>query len=200
MNALDIIFGTVLSIFVLVGIWKGFFRQILGLIGIVAGVFFGIVGFGPLSKILIRMIPDVPSFIWLFTSFTIIFIFVYLVCRLLARLLSKLSQLFLLGWLNRLLGGVIGGIKGATIISIILLVIGFLPIQKALHDVRQDSLMYEPLQKFIPSVYNILTDFEITSRGFEKKVVGVLKDVQGKLNSEIIKYFFYGDHESTHAK
>ena len=45
MNAMDMIFGFVLLIFIFIGIWKGFFREVLGFTGIVAGIIFGVLGF-----------------------------------------------------------------------------------------------------------------------------------------------------------
>ncbi len=193
MNALDVIFSILLSIFILVGVWKGFFKQIFALIGIAAGIFFAIIGFGPLSKVLTQVIPSLPSFIWLILSFLVIFVAIYISCQLLAGLFSKLSQLFLLGWLNRLLGGIIGSIKGITLMSLFLLIVGFLPFQSTLHDVRKDSLMYEPIQRFIPTVYNLVTGFSFNSRDLENKIIEILKDVQGKIDSEMMKYFLYGD-------
>jgi membrane protein required for colicin V production len=200
MNALDIIFGVVLLLFIFIGIWKGFFREVLGFTGIIAGIIFGVLGFGPFSKALSKLVSGIPPFIWIFISFILIFIFVYILFRLLAGLLSRLSQVFLLGWLNRLLGGIIGGLKGASIISLLLLVIGFLPFQKVLHDVREDSSLYEPLQRFIPSTYNFFSGFSFRSKDFEKKITDTLEDIQGKLSEEIIRYFFYGKQESSHAK
>lgn len=193
MNALDVIFSILLSIFILIGVWKGFFKQIFALIGIAAGIFFAIIGFGPLSKVLTQVIASLPSFIWLIVSFLVIFVAIYISCQLLASLFSKLSQLFLLGWLNRLLGGIVGGIKGIALMSLFLLIVGFLPFQRTLHDVRKDSLMYEPIQRFIPTVYNLFTGFSFNSRDLENKIIEILKDVQGKLDSEMMKYFLYGD-------
>ena len=125
MNSLDIIFGLILSIFILVGIWKGFFREVLGFIGIIGGLFLALIGFAPIGKLLTSLIPGIPTFIWPFISFILIFIGVYISSRLLAGILSKLSETIFLGWLNRLLGGLVGGLKGALLISLILMLIGF---------------------------------------------------------------------------
>ena len=192
MNSLDIIFGLILSIFILAGIWKGFFREVLGFIGIIGGLFLALIGFAPIGKLLTSLIPGIPTFIWPFISFILIFIGVYISSRLLAGILSKLSETIFLGWLNRLLGGLVGGLKGALLISLILLLIGFLPFQGALDNVRDKSLMYEPLQKLIPSAYNFFTGFNVHSNDLEKKITNSLKDAEGKLSEEIIKYFFYG--------
>ena len=196
MSSLDIIFGVILSVFILVGIWKGFFREVLGFIGIIGGLFLALIGFAPIGKLLNSLIPGIPTFIWPFISFILIFIGVYISSRLLAGILSKLSETIFLGWLNKLLGGLVGGLKGALLISLILMLIGFLPFQKELDSVRNNSMMYEPLQKLIPSAYNFFTGFNVNSNKLENKITNSLKDTEGKLSEEIIKYFFYGKNSA----
>jgi len=193
MSAFDIIFLAILGFFTMLGIWKGFFREILGFVGIVLGAFLAILGFGPVSKIFHRLVPDIPSVIWVFLSFILIFIAVYLLSRLLAGILSKLSKMVLLGWLNRLLGGLVGALKGAIFISLFLLLLGFLPFQNALQSVRNDSLFYQPLQRFIPLVYNLFSDFSLSSRNLEEQLAHLWEDLQGKLSENAVKYFFYED-------
>ncbi|MCK4892455.1 MAG: CvpA family protein [Calditrichia bacterium] len=193
MSAFDIIFIAILGFFTVLGIWKGFFREILGFVGVVLGAFLAILGFGPVSKIFHRLVPEIPSVIWVFLSFLLIFIAVYLLSRLLAGILSKLSKMVLLGWLNRLLGGIVGALKGAIFISLFLLLLGFLPFQNALQNVRNDSLFYQPLQRFVPLVYNLFSDFSLSSRNLEEQLAHLWEDLQGKLSENAVKYFFYED-------
>jgi membrane protein required for colicin V production len=193
MSAFDLIFLSVLSVFTVLGIWKGFFREILGFVGVILGAFLAILGFGPVSKIFHQLVPDIPSVIWVFLSFLMIFIAVYLLSRLLAGILSKLSKMVLLGWLNRVLGGLVGALKGSIFISLFLLLLGFLPFQDALQKVRNDSLFYQPLQRFVPLVYNLFSDFSFSSRNLEEQLTDLWEDLQGKLNENAVKYFFYED-------
>ena len=193
MSAFDIVFIAILGFFTVLGIWKGFFREILGFVGVVLGAFLAILGFGPVSKIFHRLVPEIPSVIWVFLSFLLIFIAVYLLSRLLAGILSKLSKMVLLGWLNRLLGGLVGALKGAIFISLFLLLLGFLPFQNALQNVRNDSLFYQPLQRFVPLVYNLFSDFSLSSRNLEEQLAHLWEDLQGKLSENAVKYFFYED-------
>ena len=193
MSAIDIIILTVLSVFTFIGIWKGFFREVFGLLGVVLGAFFAIIGFGPLSKALHHIIPDIPAFIWIFLSFLLIFIGFYLLSRLLASILSKISKFMLLGWLNRLLGGLVGFLKGAIFISLFLMLIGFLPFQSNLKNVRNHSLFYEPMQRMIPLVYNLFSDFSFSSRTLENKLMDLMEDIEGKVRDNVIKYFLYKD-------
>ncbi len=193
MSAFDIVFIAILGFFTVLGIWKGFFREILGFVGVVLGAFLAILGFGPVSKIFHRLVPEIPSVIWVFLSFLLIFIAVYLLSRLLAGILSKLSKMVLLGWLNRLLGGLVGALKGAIFISLFLLLLGFLPFQNALQSIRNDSLFYQPLQRFVPLVYNLFSDFSLSSRNLEEQLAHLWEDLQGKLSENAVKYFFYED-------
>ena len=193
MSAIDIIILTFLSVFTIIGVWKGFFREIFGFLGVIFGALFAIVGFGPLSKLLHRMIPELPAFIWIFLSFIMIFVGFYLLSRFLASMLSKLSKAMLLGWLNRLLGGLVGFMKGAIFISLFLLLIGFLPFQKTLQDIRNDSWLYEPLQRTVPLLYNLFSEFSFSSRNLEKKMTELMEDIEGKMNENVVEYFLYKD-------
>jgi membrane protein required for colicin V production len=193
MSAFDIIIFTVLSVFTVIGIWKGFFREIFGFLGVIFGALFAILGFGPLSKLLHRLVPDIPAFIWIFLSFIIIFVGFYILSRFLASMLSKLSKIMLLGWLNRLLGGAVGFLKGALFVSLFLLLIGFLPFQDTLQKVRSNSWLYEPMQRTVPIIYNLFSDFSFSSRNLEKKMTELMEDIEGKMNENVIKYFLYKD-------
>ena len=177
--------------FILFGVWKGFFREVLGLLGILLGILLAIIGFGPISKMLHQIIPEVPVIIWIVLSFVGIFVGVYLASRLLAVVLKKLSSLVMLGWLNRLLGGVIGAVKGAFVISLFLLFLGFFPFQDALKNLRKQSILYEPLQRIIPLVYNVMTDFSFSSHKLEKNFIHLIGDLQGKMNEKVREYFLY---------
>ncbi|GAB4375069.1 MAG: hypothetical protein Kow0042_20160 [Calditrichia bacterium] len=200
MSSIDIVFLIFILVFGLIGIWKGFFREVLGLVGVVAGVFVGIVASGPLSQLLSEYLPGIPTVIWPFICFIFLFILIYLSSRMLANLLSKLSQAIFLGWLNRLLGGGVGALKGAILISLILLIIGFLPFQSTLQQVRNESMLYEPLQRLLPTLYNIGTGFSVSSRNFEKKLIETLEQARVKLSEEMMRYFLYGNSETHDTK
>jgi membrane protein required for colicin V production len=196
MNALDLIFSAFLAVFILIGIFRGFFREVLGLVGIFGGIFLAILGFGALGKVLAAMAPGIPAFIWPIISFVIIFIAIYLSSRLLAGMLSKLSQSLHLGWLNRFLGGIVGGLKGAFILSLILLLIGFFPFRSKLENVQRQTMLYYPIQRFIPSLYNLGGSAINSPTNFEKKISDSLAKVQVNFSEEMMKYFIYGNTDS----
>lgn len=197
MSSIDIIFAAFLGFFVILGVFKGFFREILGFAGILGGIFFSIIGFGPLSAVLINRFPDIPGIVWSVVSFIIIFSAVYVLSRVLANLLSRLSQKIYLGWLNRLLGGTIGGLKGALIISFVLLIIGFLPVQSTLNNIRNNSGLYDPLQKLLPTLYDFTTSLSTSSKDFEKKLKKSLDEGKVKATKEMTRYLFKGNQDSS---
>jgi hypothetical protein len=78
--------------------------------------------------------------------------------------------------------------------SLFLLLIGFLPFQKTLQNIRSDSWLYEPLQRTVPVTYNLFSEFSFSSRNFEKKMTDLMEDIEGKMNENVIKYFLYKDN------
>jgi len=199
MNSLDIIFAVFLAIFVFIGILRGFFREVLGLVGVIGGIILGFVGFEPFASLLNRYLPGIPSFVWPFLCFILIFIAVYLGCRLLAHILSRISEKIYLGWLNRLLGGLVGGFKGALFISVVLLLIGFLPVQGALIHVKNQSKLYGPLQNLLSDIYDIAIHFSSSSNDFEKILKEKIQKGKIKTSAEMLKYLFKEKSETIHG-
>ena len=196
MSSIDILFVIFLGLFVLTGIFKGFLREILGFIGILGGIFLSIIGFRSLGSTLTQYFPDIPGIILTIGSFVLIFLLVYFFSRLLANFLNHLTEKVHLGWLNRIMGGAVGGIKGALFISFILLLIGFLPVQATLNNLRQNSILYEPLQRFLPTIYDLTTSFSSSSKKFEKKLQNALESGKIKITEEMSKYLFKRKQDS----
>jgi membrane protein required for colicin V production len=190
MSSIDIIFIIFLGLFVLIGVFRGFLKEILGFVGILGGIFLSIIGFKTLGSILIHYFPDIPGIILMVGSFILIFLVVYFFSRLLASFLSRLSEKMHLSWLNRILGGAVGGIKGAILISFILFLMGFLPFQETLTTLRQDSIFFEPIQRLLPTIYDLTTSFSTSSREFEKKLKNSLESGKIKTTEEMSNYLF----------
>ncbi len=200
MSSIDIVFLVFLAFFVILGIWKGFFREIFGFLGVVCGIYFGIILFSPASELLRKFIPGLPAALWPFISFVFVFIGVYLLSRIAGGVLSKIVESMYLGWLNRFLGGVLGLIKGALLLSLVLFLLGFLPFQNTLENARQKSHLYTPLQMIIPFIYNLGSGFSSADQfNFEDKVTKTLHSGQEAVTEEMIKYFYYGKKDSTNT-
>lgn len=126
MNPFDIAIIVLMGYTVIRGIFRGFIREVAGIIGLLAG-FYAAYGYhGHLSPMLQRWITD-PAYRDI-TAFMILFCGVMLVVIGLGMLLRLIVKMMLLGVLDRIFGAVFGGVKGALIVSLILVVlINFLP-------------------------------------------------------------------------
>ncbi len=192
MNSADLIFLVILGFFFILGLWKGFFREVLGLVGVVGGIFLGIVGFAPLSNLLAQHISGVPAAVWPILSFLLIFVAVYLASRVTASFLSRLTRLLKLSWLNRLLGGVVGALKGGFLISVVLLILGFFPIQSTLQELKQKSVLYEPIQNLVPFLYNMSASLSGSSTNFQKTMEKSFEKAKMTVTQEMMRYFYDG--------
>ena len=192
MNSADLIFLVILGFFFILGLWKGFFREVLGLVGVVGGIFLGIVGFAPLSNLLAQHISGVPAAVWPILSFLLIFVAVYLASRVTASFLSRITRLLKLSWLNRLLGGVVGALKGGFLISVVLLILGFLPIQSTLQELKQKSVLYEPIQNLVPFLYNMSASLSGSSTNFQKTMEKSFEKAKMTVTQEMMRYFYDG--------
>lgn len=156
--AFDIIVGLILAGYIIHGLRKGFFHEVMGLVGVIGGVLAGIIGAGSLSKYVSNALPDffAKEIVALILCFTILFIIFYVICRYLARFLKSLTEKVYLEWLNNFLGGILGGLKGAFILSLVLMFLSFLPIQKTLAKYEKDSVLHKPLYYLVPKIYKFL--------------------------------------------
>ena len=152
----DIIVLVVLAGFVINGIRKGLFSEVLGLVGIFGGLIAGMLLAGPLSKFALNFIPEYYGVLVHLACFTLLFAAVYTVTRMMSSRLDELSEKLSIDWLNNLLGGLFAGFKGAVIISLALMYISFLPIQFLLTPYQKDSLLHEPLFNLVPKLYKMV--------------------------------------------
>lgn len=191
MEYFDLIFGAILAFFVILGISKGLFREIFGLVGFLGGIVAGILFTGPLSQWLAERFTSIPFIIFPIVAFLILFMIIYLLCLMLARWLRSIFEALQLGWLNKLLGGAVGGLKGAILISLLLLVLSALPIQNYLDPIRQKSYFYTPLQNLLPALYSLFSDHSNDlNRKFEDMFkhgeMQVKKQIAGSILNEAI--------------
>jgi len=194
MEYIDILFGAILAFFIILGITKGFFKEVFGLIGFIGGIFAGILFTGSLSQVFVNLFPDIPRLLIPIISFIIIFIAVYIISKLVAGWFSSLTKALHLKWLDRLLGAMIGGLKGALLISFLLMLISFLPSTKSVEDLQKNSLLYNPLQKLIPTLYDF---FSASSTNFEKQIEDIYKKSKLMIQKEVIKSLLNEEEDTT---
>jgi len=196
MSTLDVVIAVVITLFILNGIRKGFFREVLGLAGIVVGFFVGIVGAGPLSGWLAAQFPSLPSIMIPVLSFLALFLGVYFSSKMLARSLSVLMEKLKLGWLNRILGGAVSGLKGIIILSLIFWGVSLLPFKETLNQAVSGSRFFPAVKSFVPAFYNLGSGFSPSSHNFEKRIDEILKKSRVKLKKETLKFLLQEHSDS----
>ncbi|MDX1760753.1 MAG: CvpA family protein, partial [Christiangramia sp.] len=153
MNTVDII----LSLVLLYGLVRGFFRGLLtelaSLIGIVAGIY-GAVHFSHfLGEILSRHVDWETQYINLI-SFAITFVIIVFLVSLAGKMLTKVAAFAALGIVNKLLGGVFGLIKSAFVASVIIMF--FKATNERIEIVEdktlEESILYDPVQSIAPVI------------------------------------------------
>jgi len=120
MNILDIIISGLVAFFLIKGIFRGFFREIASLAGVVFGIVIGNHYHPQMAAYLKAYIPLERSLPLI--SFVILFIAVIIGFYLVGLLLHSLFKRLLMGWFDRALGICFALIKG-IIISYLLIVL-----------------------------------------------------------------------------
>jgi len=120
MNILDIIISGLVAFFLIKGIFRGFFREIASLAGVVFGIVIGNHYHPQMAAYLKAYIPLEKSLPLI--SFVILFIAVIIGFYLVGLLLHSLFKRLLMGWFDRALGICFALIKG-IIISYLLIVL-----------------------------------------------------------------------------
>ncbi len=125
-NPFDIAIIVLMGYTIIRGIFRGFIREVAGIIGLLVGFYTAYGYYGHLSSLLEPWISD-PAYRDI-TAFIIVFCAITLLIIGLGMLVRLLVKMMLLGVLDRIFGAVFGAVKGALIVSLLLVVlVNFLP-------------------------------------------------------------------------
>jgi len=121
----DIIVLAVVGVLMLLGLWKGLVRQIIGLAGVAAGYAIAIKFYGPLAA---KFLTGFRLAMGHVISFLAIFIACIIAASIIGWIAEKLMNTAGLGILNRIAGGILGAMKGYLIVSVaVMMMVSFLP-------------------------------------------------------------------------
>ncbi len=120
MNILDLAILGLIAFFLIKGIFRGFFREISSLAGIIFGFLIGNQYHSQMANLLKAYIPFEKSLPLI--SFITLFILVFVLFNLLGALLHDIFKRLLIGWFDRGLGISLALVKG-IIISYLLIVL-----------------------------------------------------------------------------
>lgn len=108
MVGLDLVIVVFCAFLVAKGIWKGFVKEIAGIVAVIGGV---AVSFLFHAQVQPHMAAFVGERYVQLVSYVIVFLGFYLVVMLLGKLLDKILRSIMLGGVNRVLGALFGLIK-----------------------------------------------------------------------------------------
>ncbi len=127
MNTLDYFIVCILAAPTVTGIFKGFIRTVLGLLGIIGGIVLSMAFARPLGVAIGQFFGAKDFFVGKLLSFIIIFSLTSLAGFILAALMHRIVSLANLSFLNRLLGGLLGLVQGLAISGAILTIVYLIP-------------------------------------------------------------------------
>lgn len=138
-----------------IGLFKGFIKEIASL----SAIFLGILGakiFAPLLVSLLQVSGGFQARTALPLSWLILFVIIGIAMLLLARSLEKLFDSLSLGSFNKLLGGIFGALKYALVISVMLVVVDAVDSHFSIigQDTKSKSLFYKPMTKLAPMLWD----------------------------------------------
>jgi membrane protein required for colicin V production len=145
---LDALLLVLLLPFALRGYFRGFCREGLGLVGLLAGGF-AAAGFGPkLAESLVAS-KFGPLYVALPVAYVAIFSAVWALASVLGMVTDRIARALFLGGVNRVGGAVLGSAKGATVLGFILLFAARAP---GMADTIEGSRLGRPLMQLAGSV------------------------------------------------
>lgn len=119
--------AVVLIGFVIRGLMKGFFRELFSLMGLFVGLWIALLQFVPVGGWLQTKLPLIDPLPY-HVAFLVIFMGVSIAASMLGFLLHKVAQVFLIGWLDASVGLGFGLVKGVMILTVLLFLVGHLPL------------------------------------------------------------------------
>jgi membrane protein required for colicin V production len=165
MNYVDYFILAVIAYFLIRGLLRGFFSEVLGFIGVIAALICATKYMSNLSVWIDRLL-DIPPVVVTVLSFVIIFFAVVFAFQFLAHLFERFFKRAQLGWLEKLGGAGFGFLKGATIVSLLLLFISVVPFGTQLVSGLPQSKLNEPVRSFAPSLFNLIMEVVPQSKTF----------------------------------
>lgn len=140
MNYFDIIFGIILIVFGITGYKRGFFRETLNLVGLIAILYISFLFMGPIGDILLKYLPFLSLsiigvemealniFFYQVIAFIVLSVILYIVLEFVLTVTGLLSKIMGLNKFLRLpfriLGAVAGVVGGYIILFLVILAIG----------------------------------------------------------------------------
>ncbi|WP_028322058.1 CvpA family protein [Desulfatiglans anilini] len=123
MNWLDILIIALMAFLLVRGLFRGFFREVGSLAGVVLGLLAAFRYEANLTGLLKGFLPDWPFLSLL--SFALIMLVIMVACNVLSLALKTAFKKVFLGWLDRTLGVAVAFVKGMVVLYLGMVIINF---------------------------------------------------------------------------
>jgi membrane protein required for colicin V production len=143
MSPLDAIVLILLAVFIIRGIWVGFFRQVASLLALVAGFLVAGHYYGESNQIITPFIRNEQ--VGFLVSYALLFCLVFLLTIFIGLAVKKVAQLILLDWFDKSLGGILGAAKGFFLACIAFMILA--TFISGSSSIFTRSVLYPYLQK-----------------------------------------------------
>jgi membrane protein required for colicin V production len=144
MNGIDLALLVVLALCAVRGYWRGLFREVFGVLGLLGGIAAAVEFAAPAAAALQQYLR-LPTPLELGLAFVAIFVLVDMGLNLLAALLDRLAGALFLRGISRLAGAAVAAAKGAVVAAFTLLFLHLFPLFPALDQPIMNSAIGRPL-------------------------------------------------------
>ncbi len=185
MQIIDIILGIFLLIFFFSGLRKGIISSIVGLIGLIAVIYF-IATYGNATKLYIIDNWGTSNIVATVLSYILIAIVIAIIFRLVVFVLHRIVDALNLGMINRLLGGVLGILSGTIIIAILLMICDISPYYKEIRKLTTDSVIVNYVRAASTKIQKDYPKFKVPKKG-KKKAKSSIEKIKEDVLEEMDK-------------
>lgn len=173
MNWLDYAIIILLAIFAYRGFRKGFLARVLGLAGVVLGIWLGVKHNIKIAQILKDM--GVPSEVSPYFAMFLIFLGCITIASLIARFLRNISVFIEL--IDAVLGATLGLLEGLLISGVFLIFLGSLNFPS--ESVQKTSKFYKPVTKATISIYDFIEKNFGSKINFKERIQKTIESIKG---------------------
>jgi len=170
MNSFDSILIVIIAVFAIRGIFRGLITELAVLIALIAGYILAFLYLDNAVQALQTYFPNLQEFAAKTIAFILIFLIVNIVLRLAAKALNKFASFTFMQPVNKIAGGLFAAAKATLILSIVFLIVEFLPFSNTVKKVSgaQESALYQPVHDFGPWLYKAATAIFPAEYGIEE--------------------------------
>lgn len=168
MNYIDIILLIVFGIGFILGYKDGLVRKIIGLAGLILGIYLSITYASKLGDHLSPLFNN-ESYLAKLVGGLIIFLSTILFASIVKRLIHLVDKVN--KFLNQLLGGIAGTVQIIFFSSVFLLLLNVISIPKQV--MKDNSLLYKPIYNVTPGIIDLLMGSNFKTEGFLKTILKI---------------------------